>query len=1537
MARQTRRSTAAAAEATTSRDDVPEDPPSSPQAENGGDKIGDAGSQETASKLRFNKTLLGRPGRQIPLAELTKRLSSLGQELQNIDQEETNDETLAALAGVGKELSDTQLVSHKDKGVKAWVAWCAVDLLRLCAPNAPFSQKQLKAIFEMIVKSIFPLLSDPSHAYYEQCLYVLRSLAEVKSIVLITETPGSEALISQIFVTFFDTLSGSSKASDGEQIPKAVHYHMTALLVILVDEAQVMPQEAVDILIAQFLRVDPRTLSVGEKSKKSTTDPAQSTLSMKEFPPAYVAAKSICISCPEKMMQEISKYFNDVILDASKSNNRRELIDPDDLDISMAELDDSQLAELEKAHRLLRELWRACPFVLQNVIPQLEHELGTENVHLRVLATETLGDIISGIGAAGLAPPPTVDPAAYPPPDLTTSENPKNDNLLTKPASPQSFSQAHSRTYSAFLGRKQDKSFLVRAAWAAAIGRILATNAGGTGLSREEEDRLAEDLARMLNDSDERVRVAAVKTIGNFSLKELINKLGNSGSVEKTGSVLNNLGERIKDKKSSVRIEAMQIFSSIWALAYGGMLNGDERLTELLGGIPSKVLNCYYTNDNEITGLMDRALYNTLLPLNYPPIKSKSIKSNGAAQPTNGEFTGTNEVSATNTDPDRIRAERVLFLAKHLDERATKVFLALPNRQRSVNNCIRAYLEWCEKYNGGVMDTNEATINDRLIRIIGETVKLLPDPVKAKADLLKFAKAHDRRAYQLMRFSSDPKSDYKTVHNAIKEFSKRIDSSLKETLIPLLHRMAILIFNRSHIPTYLDASKSGDKALSDITHKMLDGISRCMPSVASTKVNELYARIIQLQPSSKQENSFEAASDLRTCANFAKHMPDNMPQGRDLDEAIKAYIQFGSPPDTGKYAVAIGMAQAENRTSIGRILKEHSTKAYKYGQQGFLSRLAALSQLALLSPPTKAGMADFFLDIALDQTLNADPITPNLKTEGYFWSDQVDDDAVAKCWAVRVATNRIRCHRDSDPLIQLAQPILKILIDIVEREGDVGGRGNMSAVGKPRIRLQAAKSLLKLCKIKAFDSLFTAQHFHKLAEVALDPVFEVRRAFLTKLERYLNDGALTPRFYTIFFLVAYEPNSAFKLDAVKWIRSRTAFFASRKSDSVNEDKKPTRKSTTLESIIQRLLSLLAHFSDYGDTPAELGELAVYIVFYLSTVANAENISYIYHIAQRIKSARDAVSARTGEDGIDFTGRLHVLSDLASYAIRSYADLQSWTLQSLPGRVPLSAQLYSQISNHLDATDIAAKNFLSPDTEILVDSLVQWSKRKGGQGILNLPQALISKKRKNEVDGSELSVKKARNDSLPVREKSSTKAKKHVRRQRHGSDDDGSDDENANDLTPSRSAENANRRKSGRFGGIQVEKSYRERDDSEDDEEMEQANEASTGASENGDENEDEHESEAEAASEPSDTEIQDANKEAEQLPTPSAIRSKTRSTRGGGSSSSVAPSPAKTPAETSAKQSASTKSKAKLKSPDPAPSSSPVATSGERRSTRLRR
>ncbi|KAG9080913.1 hypothetical protein FS749_007862, partial [Ceratobasidium sp. UAMH 11750] len=72
---------------------------------------------------------------------LIKKMKALHSELSSIDQDNVDTNTLQ---GVRKELISTSILLHKDKGVRALAACCIAALLRLYAPDAPYTAPELK-------------------------------------------------------------------------------------------------------------------------------------------------------------------------------------------------------------------------------------------------------------------------------------------------------------------------------------------------------------------------------------------------------------------------------------------------------------------------------------------------------------------------------------------------------------------------------------------------------------------------------------------------------------------------------------------------------------------------------------------------------------------------------------------------------------------------------------------------------------------------------------------------------------------------------------------------------------------------------------------------------------------------------------------------------------------------------------------------------------------------------------------------------------------------------------------------------------------------------------------------------------------------------------------------------------------------------------------------------------------------------------------------------------------------------------------------
>lgn len=142
------------------------------------------------------------------------------------------DVDLSTLKGVQTQLSSPQLILHKDREVRASVACCIADVLRLSAPDAPYTGDDLQVstppcflpppgfhhthasrfvasqdilqFFLMELCSPKSGLSNSSGPQYNDYRYLLDSLSRAKSIALVTDLPKADELMVDWFKRIFD-------------------------------------------------------------------------------------------------------------------------------------------------------------------------------------------------------------------------------------------------------------------------------------------------------------------------------------------------------------------------------------------------------------------------------------------------------------------------------------------------------------------------------------------------------------------------------------------------------------------------------------------------------------------------------------------------------------------------------------------------------------------------------------------------------------------------------------------------------------------------------------------------------------------------------------------------------------------------------------------------------------------------------------------------------------------------------------------------------------------------------------------------------------------------------------------------------------------------------------------------------------------------------------------------------------------------------------------------------------------------------------
>jgi sister chromatid cohesion protein PDS5 len=658
---------------------------------------------QTDGRLQFNQSLLQK---SISTSALVARLKELQAELSKMDQQTVVKESLGA---VKKELFT--LTSHKDRYVKILVACCISDVLRLYAPDAPFNNSQLKAIFQLFFKQLHNI-EDPSNVYFSNYFYLLDSMSTIKSVVLLADL-NQDALIIEVFKDFFDIVN--------PKMTQTVQVCLRDILHQLIEEMSYLPQQVVDTIISHF------------SVKKQKSNPA-----------SFRLACDLCTLMEDKFQRYVCQYFSDSIIASSK-----------DLE------DDMNLNEFKKSHSLILQIFEHVPALLLNVVPQLEEELKVENMTIRQIASTTLGEMFSKRGVRWMETYPSV--------------------------------------WKGWCERRHDKAVIIRANWTEYCALILQNH--------PEMVKHVEDLfVSKLVDPDEKVRVAAINSIEHV--------IHDHPELFKQTSI-KALSERCKDKKSNVRLAAIEALGQLFCNVMKSATESSDIHADAYNWIPGVVLEVAYLDDPESTILMEKVFLEYLVPPN----------------------------------PDhQLRTMRLLQVISHLNDRQMNVFKSIINRQSATIQTFHIFIEQSIKYNAGVMDQNEEEITTVLHQIITFMCQKLPDTKKSETQMLKFAQMNEARLYKLFRSIMDPTSDFKTVLKYNKEIASRLgkQTALMDILNIFIRRISLYLINKDTVEVLLSLVQKGSKSvdtttkeIASLSEQLMKDISKLFPALYKTQLEKL--------------------------------------------------------------------------------------------------------------------------------------------------------------------------------------------------------------------------------------------------------------------------------------------------------------------------------------------------------------------------------------------------------------------------------------------------------------------------------------------------------------------------------------------------------------------------------------------------------------------------------------------------------------------------------------------------------------------------
>ncbi|KAG2602205.1 hypothetical protein PVAP13_5KG660400 [Panicum virgatum] len=391
-----------------------------------------------------------------------------------------------ALHALSKSLVQTTLLNHKDKDVKLLVAVCFIEVMRILAPDPPFSDEILKEIFRLFI-SIFADLTETSSPYLTRRMKILESVAALRCSMIMLNI-GCEDLILDMVKIFFTSVR--------QGLQQSVCQAMLSIIMQILTEKVTQP--LVDLILRNLVKDDKGA--------------------------SHKLAFDIIHNCAEKLEPIVRSFLSSCIFNK-----------------------DIPVNDLRKLHhKVILEIFQCAPQILFAVIPNLTHELLSEQVDIRLEAVHLIGRLLA------------------------------LSNLH--------FGHENKLVFIEFLRRFSDKSAEVRIAAIDAAKACYMVKSSGD----EARDILTSLQGRLL-DFDEKVRIRAVNTVCD---------LAKSNLSSFPHEVILLAAERLRDKKASVRKNVMHKLLELYRDYCEKCSKGTATVNTRYEQIPAKLIVCFH-NDIE--------------------------------------------------------------------------------------------------------------------------------------------------------------------------------------------------------------------------------------------------------------------------------------------------------------------------------------------------------------------------------------------------------------------------------------------------------------------------------------------------------------------------------------------------------------------------------------------------------------------------------------------------------------------------------------------------------------------------------------------------------------------------------------------------------------------------------------------------------------------------------------------------------------------------------------------------------------------------
>ncbi|RAL52779.1 hypothetical protein DM860_007547 [Cuscuta australis] len=283
---------------------------------------------EVGSKLGFL------PSTKDSIVKLLKQGSAC---LSDLDQSPPK-AVLEAMQPFQNAIVQPELLKHQDREIKLLVSTCICEIMRITAPEAPYSDDILKDIFDLIVRS-FKELNKTNSPYFGRKVVILETLARYRSCVVMLDLECDD-LVNEMFSTFFKEAR--------EEHPESVLKSMKTIMTVLLEESEDIRDDLLAIILSSLGRSKQGVKKAGRR-----------------------LAKDLIEQCAGKLEPGIKQFL---ISSMSGESRPHDFID---------------------YHDVIYDVYCCAPQILSGVVPYLTGELLTDQPDVRLKVVSLLGDIFA--------------------------------------------------------------------------------------------------------------------------------------------------------------------------------------------------------------------------------------------------------------------------------------------------------------------------------------------------------------------------------------------------------------------------------------------------------------------------------------------------------------------------------------------------------------------------------------------------------------------------------------------------------------------------------------------------------------------------------------------------------------------------------------------------------------------------------------------------------------------------------------------------------------------------------------------------------------------------------------------------------------------------------------------------------------------------------------------------------------------------------------------------------------------------------------